>query len=490
MTRIRWIWELLGFALLSVIALYAMAPFRSNLTIVLVLMAPLVLAFMAPSATRPLVEGTANLTKSFTWWHFLILLAVISGLNFHTRVRDVKDVISNPLDPEALVRIGLEAVIALVLLKRLMNNQSSWLRELFRGLFGLMSGFVAIAVVSTLWSANPPWTLYKSVEYGFDLVLVVSLVLLLPSATEYKKALDWIWIVTGFLMVIAWISAIVDPQVGFSYGLQGSFPLPQLSGVWPDQASNGIGTYGAVIAAVALSRMMLCPNKKGSRSWYALVFAFSVATMVMTDCRTAIAGLLVAVVILLFLTRRFFTGAILAGTGATVGFLSGWGTIVYNYLLRGQQASEVSTLTGRTDWWSVACQFIMQRPFLGWGAFAGGRFVVMPHVNHPDLSDVDSSILEPLLDTGMFGLLFILMALLSTWWYLNRGFRSHCLEPTERLLAGECMAVLGVITFRCFFVSNLIRHPAFSFLAILGFAELIRRHLKMGPVRSDVSTTI
>ena len=77
----------------------------------------------------------------------------------------------------------------------------------------------------------------------------------------------------------------------------------------------------------------------------------------------------------------------------------------------------------------------------------------MPHVNHPDLTDVDSSILEPLLDTGIF------RAAAPYCWlsqvlggYLNRGFRSRNLESPERLLAAECMVVLGVISFRCFFV--------------------------------------
>jgi O-antigen ligase len=480
MTKMRWLWELTGFALLSVIALYAMAPFRSNLVIALVLLIPFTLVFLAPSAARALVENAAELLKSFTWWHWLVLLAVLSGLNFHTEVRDVKDVTSNPLDAEAKFRIAVAGLMAVVLLKRLINHQSSWLKEIFRGLFGFLSVFVIISLASSLWSVNPLWSLYKSVEYGLDVIFVISLVLLLPSAQEYKKLLDWIWTVTGMLMVVAWISAIVDPADGFSYGLQGNFPIPQLSGVWPAQAPNGIGTYGAIIAAVALSRIMLYPENKESRGWYALLFVFSILTMIMTDCRSAIAGLALAVMILLVLTRRFIAGAAVAAIGVGVALLSGGGTTIYNYLLRGQHEGEVATLTGRTEWWSVAWQYILQRPLFGWGAFAGGRFIVMPHVNHPDLTDVDSSILEPLLDTGIFGLLFLLLALAGTWWYLNRGFRSRSLGSPERLFAAECMVVLGVISFRCFFVSNLIRHPAYSFIAILGFAENIRRQLKFG----------
>src|SRR5450756_378611 len=121
MTRVRWVWELMGFALLSVLALYAMAPFHSNLIISLILLFPIVLVFLLPSASRIGFQNTATLLKSFTWSHWLVFLALISGLNFHTEIRDVKDVNANPLDTEALFRIVLEAAVALLMLKRLMN---------------------------------------------------------------------------------------------------------------------------------------------------------------------------------------------------------------------------------------------------------------------------------------------------------------------------------------------------------------------------------
>ena len=102
MTRVRWFGELTAFALFSVFALYAMAPFRSPLVISLVLLLPLVLVFLLPPAVRAGFRNTAALLKSFTWWHWLVFIALIGGLNFHTEVRDVKDVTANPLDPQAL----------------------------------------------------------------------------------------------------------------------------------------------------------------------------------------------------------------------------------------------------------------------------------------------------------------------------------------------------------------------------------------------------
>jgi len=489
MTRMRWVWELMVFAPLSVLALYAIAPFRNNWIICFMLLLPLVLVFLLSSAVRVGFQNTAALLKSFTWWHWLVFFAVISGLNFHTEVRDVKDVSANPLDPQALFRIVLEVAVALILLKRLMNNQTPWLRYLFRGLFSALTVFAIISLASTLWSVNPSWTLYKSFEYAFDLILVVSVFLSVSSMQEYERLLDWIWALTGFLMAVAWVSAILDPAHGFVYGVEGLLLIPQLNGVWPAQSSNGIGTYGALIAIVALARLLLHSEKRTSRGWYELVLGFGLVTMVMADCRSAIAGFLVGVILLLILTRRFLTGFLLGLGGIVVALFTGLGDVVQNYLVRGQQQQLLTSLTGRTDWWSIAWKMIQVHPLIGWGAHAGGRFIVLPLANQPGLSDVDSSIFEPLLDTGVFGLFFLLLALAGTWWYLLRGVHSPLLNSRQRRFTAECIAVFAVITVRCFFVSNLIRHPAFYFMAVIGVAEIIRRLLKSGSQAGPIAAS-
>jgi O-antigen ligase len=480
MTRVRWFWELMAFALLSVFALYAMAPFRNNVVIGLILLLPLALVFLLPPAVRAAFQNTATLLKSFTWWHWLVFFALISALNLHTEVRDVKDVTANPLDSQALFRIMLEAVVAFILLARLVNNQTPWLRHLFRGLFSVLTVFAIISLSSTFWSVKPLWTLYKSFEYAFDLVLVVSVFLSVSSMEEYERLLDWMWTLTGFLMASAWASAILDPANGFGYGAEGLFPIPQLSGVWPALPANAVGTYGALISIVALARLLLNPEERASRGWYKLVFGFGMVTMVMADCRSAIFGFVFGVILLLILSRRLLTGFLVGLGGLVVALFTGFGDVVLDYLLRGQQQDQVATLTGRTEWWSIAWKMIQVHPLRGWGAYAGGRFIVLPLANQPGLSDVDSSIFEPLLDTGVFGLFFLLLALAGTWWYLLRGVRNPLFNFGQRRFTAECIAVLGVITVRCFFVSNLIRHPAILFMGIIGVAEIIRRRLKSG----------
>jgi O-antigen ligase len=219
-------------------------------------------------------------------------------------------------------------------------------------------------------------------------------------------------------------------------------------------------------------------EESSNRGWYQLVLGFGVLTMAMTEARSAIGAFVVAVILYLILTRRVIAGAILAAGSAFVLMVSGLGSALLNYMMRGQTALQFQQLTGRSELWTVAWQRIIERPFIGWGAYAGGRFIVLPAVQKTGFVDVDSTLVETLLDTGIPGLVALLLVVVAAWYFLFRGFRSERLENGVRSLALESLLVLAILTMRCVFVSNLTRHPALPFLATVGLAELIRRRLK------------
>ena len=204
---------------------------------------------------------TEELARSFTQWHWLLLLIVLSGLTF--RLRDVQDINAAPIDGSAFFRIALECLVALLLLFRLASGSVSWLRFTFRGPTAFLSaGFVLLSATSAFWSVRPNWTFYKSCEYGVGIAFVAALVAALPSAPKYKDLFDWMWALVGLAVLAAWVGAIIAPNEAFSYGQQGSFPIPELSGVWPLQAANSVGDLGALISIVALARLFLTVRAK------------------------------------------------------------------------------------------------------------------------------------------------------------------------------------------------------------------------------------
>jgi exopolysaccharide production protein ExoQ len=481
-SRVRWVWQILPFVFLSILALYAMAPFRSNLAIVVVLAAPLILSFVVPTAFPQAIENARALVRTFTWWHWLILFAVISGLVF--RIREVQQIESNPLDASAMVRIFFAAVVAVALIVRLFRGQSMWLRALFQGLIGWLMMFAAFSLVSTFWSVKPTWSFYKSLEFSIDLALYAAIVLYALAVDNYEPVLNWVYTLMGLIILSAWIGALIDPADGFTYGETGLFLIPQLTGIFPVAAANGLGTMAAVLCLVATTRLLI-PMGEASRSWYISLAAFGVITMIMTDARSAIIGFLLGLVLLLIVTRHVLAGLFLSVAGTVIVAFSNTGAVVWTYILRGQHEKEFAGLSGRLEWWQFAWQKFLERPLTGWGGFAGGRFFILPQITQPGqetVPDLHSNIIEPLVDTGLFGLLFILIALFGAWWYLYRGYRSPKLNPAEGRLAVEAMAILALLTVRCTVSSILTSHPAIPFLAILGYAEYVRRRLKYGKI--------
>ena len=478
MTRVRWIGEVAIFALLGMMALYVMAPFHSKVVILIVLVAPLLLFFVFPSAIRGAWTNVSSLVQSFTWWHWLVLLALLGSLDYRMKAYDVADIAADPVDTSVKIRLFCDALVAMILAIRLISGKTAWLRPIFRGLFGGLIVFVGISLTTTLWSVKPYWTFYKSAEYGLDVALIVAVVTSVKSLTKFKLLFNWVYALCGALLVLAVTEAIFVPRLGFDYGPLGTLSMPELTGVFPAQAPNGLGTYGAIIAIVALCRLMSKTEESSNRGWYQIILGFGLLTMVMTEARSAIGAFVVAVIMYLILTRRVIAGAILAAGSALVLLVSGLGSTLLDYMMRGQTAQQFQQLTGRTELWAVAWQRIVERPFIGWGAYAGGKFVVLPTVQKTGFVDVDSTLVETLLDTGIPGLVALLLVVAAAWYFLFRGFRSERLEDGVRSLALESLLVLAILTMRCVFVSNLTRHPALPFLAAIGFAELIRRKLK------------
>ena len=480
MTRIRWIGELCLFAMATLVAFYAAAPFRHPLLNVLLVLAPLCIVFIIFPASKTLIQESTRLANSFTWWQGLWLVMFLSGLVF--RGRDQYDIQQSAVDGWAMYRIGLDGIVGLVLIARLLKRRTLWARPLSRGLIGIMAVYPTISLLSSVWSAAPAFTLFRSVEYLLDLAVLASIVATLNSVEEYEKFANWTWTLLGLLVLSAWVGAIVDPGdaflEGYSYG-----PLRvRLEGVWPNIDANSIGEYCAIIGSISLCRLLDDQDGKYDRAWYRLLFISAVVTLIFTQTRADVAAFLISLVLLFVLTRRVLLGALVGITTSLVGviliFFTNFGSTVTSYLLRGQSVAEAESLTGRLDFWQFAFQKISERPWTGYGGYAGGRFVVLPGLGIPGNTEVLNTLVESFLDIGIWGPAVLIIVLLSIAWYLFRSLRTPSRISSGNHLAVELLAVLSIIIVRSFFTGNITGHSAIAFLTVLGCAEFFRRRGK------------
>ena len=477
--KARWISDLSIVVFLGIVASIAMAAFHSALGVIVLLLVPIAIFFF-PEAMSRVSRGAAAVARDFTWWKGLWLLLFASGLTF--RVRDVREISGEPVDSAALFRIILEGLAAFVLIKRLAFRQTAWVGSLFRGLVGLLTCYSLVCAVSTLWSVYPEWTLYKSAEYLLDVVVLATVLVAVRSTEGFKKLFDWTWILYGVVVLMVWMGAVIDPGDAFLPGV-GTLGV-QLTGVFPVESANSVGDYGAVLTLVGFNRLLL-DRIREHRTWYGLVFAVGAITLIFSQTRSSIAGCGLGLIIVLVLSGRVALGAFLGAASAVVLSLRGAGTLVQEFMQRGETEEVYGSLSGRTNWWQYAWQKFLEHPFSGYGAYAGGRFVVMAQLLRGATSSVHNTLMETLVGTGIWGAALITLALLATWLSLVRSFWRYSFGSLERSLAVEALAILALATVRSVFSVSLIWHPALLFFLALGYAEFLRRLRSSRVIRVD-----
>ncbi|MBZ5516216.1 MAG: O-antigen ligase family protein [Acidobacteriia bacterium] len=489
---VRYAWVALPFLLVGLalgqLLTWSALRLGTLLATVTLVAAPFIL-WLFFSEMRQAVPGLAALKRAFQWWHGLWLLAFLSMLVF--RVRGVGDIAENPLDTWAMFRVAVEAIVALLLLLRLALRRTEWLGQMFRGLVGAMAVYGLVAVASTLWSVYPAWTFYKGVEFLTDIALLASIMASVDFAAEFKSLFEWTWLLYGLLLATVWVGVILWPQQalyakGFKIGVLGF----RLEGVLPAVSSNDVGTFAAILAIIALARLLPIDGPGSNRAWYGLLFAASMVTMVFSQTRSALAGFLVAVFLLLYFSGRFAKGALMSVVVAPAIVLSTLGGLVWTFLQRGQTEAQIGTLSSRLDWWTFAWERFLERPLTGFGAYAAGRFAVLAKLGLSETSTMHSDYLEVIVGTGVWGLVPLLVAIIGAWWYLARFLRSSSARGLEGQLAYEAIAVLGLLTVRSIFMTLLTWHAPLHFLAILGLAEYFRRQEieEVSRVRATISS--
>lgn len=473
-----WIWLAGIFGLLGLLAMLLVArmlPSHGSYAIVGIVAAPFVLVALI-LVLRVGLRSWQSLKPQLRWYHGFWFLAFASALVF--RIRGVGQIEQNPLDAWALYRIGIETILTFALLIRLALRRTPWLGSMFRGYVGVLAAFGLIELASTAWSVYPAWTCYKACEYLMDIALLGAVLATVKSVKEYRTFFNWTWILYGLLLMTTWLGVVLWPMHALypngknvGVGILGF----RLEGVLPALSSNDVGTFAGILALVALCRLLPVAGSKSNRSGYILLFIASMATMVVSQTRSAIAGFMFGVFLLLLFSRRLGLSAFLTFVVAPLLVASSLGGLIWAFLERGQSAQQMETLSSRVDWWSFAWQKFMQRPFTGYGAYAAGRFAVLAKIGFGKTSTMHSDYLEMIVGTGFWGLILFLIALLGTWWFLTRYLRNSTVMSVEHQLAYEAIVVLGMLTLRSIFMTMLTWHPPLHYLAILGYAEFLRR---------------
>ncbi len=434
--------------------------------LVLVLLAPAMIAVGA-TGLRQGWRYFRELGADWTWWHWTFLLLVFSTLVF--RERDNSVVTSNPIDAAAFLRIVPEMIVVAILYVRAKRSETSWRQSLLTGLVRLLAAYATVCLISSVWSVYPAWTAYKSFEYLLDVTALAAFLACVKSEDDIRKMCNLMWMLYGLDMVWAWANAVAWPQDALD-------ELGRLQAVWPQISYNSLGASSSVVTVVALSRLLGRSASKDyrDRAWYLVLLFIGIATLIASQTRNAMAGLVVGIALLLFFERKLWIGAVGALAMVPLLIFTSLGPKVLTFLARDQTESQIVGMSSRVDWWTFAWQQFQKRPLTGYGAYAAGKFAVLGKLGIA-ASQIHSDWLETLSGSSLWGLLPFVAAFVGCWIVIGRSYFDRSLTPKERGWLPEVAAVFAVLSVRSFFNVEMCWHAPLLYFSIVAYAEFVRR---------------
>lgn len=274
-----------------------------------------------------------------------------------------------------------------------------------------------IGAVSLLGAKWLTYSLVKWVEY-FQLFFLSYYVLNMerdnPGFT--KEIYEIIIKFFEFLMITVLIGVILSPTKALYIGSSELSALKnatipfRLSGYLIPVTSTSVGFLSAILLYTYLVKKSFGEKVKN----YKFKMIITITFVITAQARMAVLGLAIAIIIYYLIINRNTRKKLIFLCFVFWGFII-VGPTIFNVLLRGQDSSQLFSLSGRLEWWSYALEVykkssIFEKIF-GQG-FAGGEKVVAAQSNGA-MYTLDSELIGSLISTGLLGTSFIVIAIIS-----------------------------------------------------------------------------
>jgi O-antigen ligase len=337
------------------------------------------------------------------------------------------------------------------------------------------------AVVAMFSSAYVPQYAFYSMWKGFEVavdVLCMAAILSYPQPQQSARiAYRVLASLYGLLVIVYLAEAIVMPERALQ-PTRGYISI-YLMGALPVAPQNAVAFLSAVAAFAAFCRLTR-PMRFVVRCGYALMLCLALVTLVFAQSRTSVVALFAAIAGYLLFARRWLSFAGLLGLLAMGAFYSQLSDVSMKYMLRGQDAELVTSLSGRTEGWEAAWAAFLESPIVGHGFAAFARANILG-IN--GLSSLHGAVFDVIVGTGLLGLLPWLGAMLWTTavllvlplggdpWFRTREGRS---------MQAEMVGVVALIAVRASTSSGLAMHEDnfMLMLTLVGYTFGMRHALR------------
>lgn len=334
------------------------------------------------------------------------------------------------------------AMVALTL------KSPGYLSQLFAGQFKWVSIFLVVALASVPISESPRYSL----GWAFKLSLVVLLLRALDSCLDRHEDVIRLFqvLLVGTLVAVIFkfVAPFLEPGSAFNGGRL--------------EVIAGLSGYGGILLVLVFINFKLTKNP-----WLFAVAAFAVVMMLSAGGKAGILGSVLAVVAFFLFIKRVRYALVATLTLGVAFFIFIAVTPFGQYLERYSQSGQASTLTGRLDLWKAIWPEVLAHPILGHGYLAS-RFLSADVVGiFPEAGQTHNSLLEPLYNNGVPGLLVIVILNLIIVRNLVGAMKDDSDPKAHFLAAGTLALYVNLFIWGMFTATPFGGQPNGSFMIFL-----------------------
>jgi O-antigen ligase len=329
---------------------------------------------------------------------------------------------------------------------------------------GYLFGYCLIGLISSLFLSP----LVESSMYWLG--LYISPVLVIWFCVEKETAAAFLRLVMrmNYACFFFLMLNILPEALRIGWGRLPPFDQYTLPFGLGTQRTNGAGRFALVVIIVCTVRFLTTRTKV--RLIWPVFLAPAFFLLLQTQSRTALLGLAVTAVLLVFLLgvdwRYLFIGPVMAA-----------GAYVSGFRLRARsQMDNLIDLTGRQYTWQRGIEQIRHSPFLGWGFNADRILLNSEHMHN--------SYLHAALHGGLIGAFFFAAAFISLWVVIIKSrllLRARDVGGPDRPYLFESILIVGFLTARGFFESTgafygvdlLLFVPAAAYIGLLAGLDVL-----------------
>lgn len=279
-----------------------------------------------------------------------------------------------------------------------------------------LAAFLGVTIASGIWSYSPQVTIMKTVPLLFSYLCCLRIVRMTSDRSDVLRQLVGACHVVLIAAIIEWVTV---PSLVFA-GSPGD-PTPRFQTIVPGIATNLLGLVAAVgLAGIALK---IGPRWSQKPVFSVALFIGYIAILIGGRSRVvSLLALLLTVIAALGAMHRARINAAIGWFGIGLGFCCLafvlQSTVIVqdisDYILRGQDAQNIDTLTGRTVIWQLALDVWHHHAFTGFGYYAGHRLALPSFYSiFENYSNVDNTWIETLVDVGYIGVVPLALYALS-----------------------------------------------------------------------------